>query len=179
VALQDLVLLNGEVVVVHVDLVELDLLVGGAGGHVAVVGRDLHLEDVVVVDLGRFVLAGHVLHVAVYVPLVVSERHPLQTAAHRYRPDAVIRLDCVLVLVVFVQVPLRHHSALVPEHYRALVGVQGCAVDGFIVLVLLDHVLGPEVKDAQPSVLAGSVDSFVALAEAADGSDVALEVGVE
>ena len=171
---------EGEVVVFHADFEQLYLLVGRTGGQVPIVWRNPHLEDVVLMHFVHFwVFAGHVLHVAVYVPLVVSERHPLKAVAHRYRPDCVVRLYCVFVLVFFVEIPFGHHAAFVPEHYRTFVGVQSRAVDGFAIFMLLDHIFGSEVENAQPTVFASRIDSLISLAEAANRSDIALEIGIK
>ncbi len=157
--LQGLVLGDGEVVVLHVDLEEFDLLVCGTGGQVLVVGGNFHLQDVVIMNFNSFlVLFCHVLAVKIDEAFVVAEGHAFQAVAHRNRPDAVVGLDCGLVLRFIVEVPFADEAPFISEHNGTLIGVQDCAVDRFVIFMFFDCVLYLHVEYPQSSVLARSVD---------------------
>jgi hypothetical protein len=94
---------NGEVVILHVDFEYFYFFVRRTSSQIFVVGRDLHFENVVIVDLyGLGVLLGHVLAEKINVTFVVTISHSLKGIAHGDGPYAVLGLKSRLVLVVFV-----------------------------------------------------------------------------
>lgn len=121
------------------------------------------------------VFLGHVLAIQVYVSFIVSESHTLQSIAHCYGSDAKIRLYCGLVLSVLVEIPLADESTLVAKNYGAFIGVQGCAIDRFVVFVLLHYVFALHIKNPEASILTGSIDQLIFLAKTADCVYVAFE----
>ena len=119
----------------------------------------------------------HVLPVAAEKPLVVGDGHSLQGAAHRDRPHAVIHFD-LHHLPPVAEVPPFHHADIIARDDRALVGVESSAVDWLIVLEALYRGASPEVKEAEVSVFAASVDEVLLLPKTSDRSDIAFEVSL-
>ena len=119
----------------------------------------------------------HVLPVAAEKPLVVGDGHSLQSAAHRDRSYAVIHFDLHHFPPV-AEVPPFHHADIIASDDRALIGVESSAVDWLIVLEALYCSASPEVKEAEVSVFAASVDEVLLLPKASDRSDIAFEVSL-
>jgi hypothetical protein len=115
------------------------------------------------------------LTIAIDKPIVVPERHSLQTVTHRNSPNAVVRLNSVFVLISPIQVPLGHHSSLIPEYNRALVGSESSAVDRFVIFVLLNQVFVTLVKNSETAVLASSIYYLLFLGKATNSSNISFK----
>ena len=124
---------------------------------------------------GFRVFLGHVFSIAVDIPLIISKGHSLEGTTHSDSSDTIIRLNSGLMFAIFVQIPFCYKTSLISKHDRALIWMQGCTVDRFVIFVLFSYFFRPDVMNSQSSVFTCSVYQFLFFTEASNSVYVAFE----